>query len=150
MAATISDSLADIRQANVLSGDAVVQDGTLAAKSIQEGRFRLASKLLRRDAVPDSKICEMRHYETRYLIDAQETRAYSSSSNSGKIVVEVVKGRRYRPCALSEDSDLLWSVIPAMARGQCIQTYLAGISTKRCDVLLYPLQGNLLVVQAEV
>ena len=59
MAARISDELADMRQANVSSGDAVAQDGTLVAKSIQEGRLRFASKLLRMDAVPDSKICEM-------------------------------------------------------------------------------------------
>jgi len=118
MAATMSDSLADMRQANVLSGDAVTQDGTLAAKSIQEEKFRLALKLTRTNAVPDSKICEMCHSETRYLIDAKETRACSSSSNSGKIVVEVVKGCRHRLCALSEDGDLSWSVIPAMARGQ--------------------------------
>ena len=106
MAARISDELADMRQANVSSGDAVAQDGTLVAKSIQEGRLRFASKLLRMDAVPDSKICKMYYYETSCLSDAHEMRAYSSSSKSGKIDIEVVKGRRHRPCALSEDGDL--------------------------------------------
>ena len=106
MAATISDELADMRQGNVSSGDAVAQDGTLIAKSIQEGRLRIASKLLKVDAVPDSKICKMCYYETGCLVDEHEMRAYNSSSNSGKIGIEVVKGRRHRPCALSEDGDL--------------------------------------------
>ena len=56
MAARISDELADMRQENVSFGVAVAQDGTLVAKSIQEGRLRFASKQLRVDAVPDSKI----------------------------------------------------------------------------------------------
>jgi len=60
MAARISDSLADMRQVNVLFIDAVAQDWMLFAKSIQEGISRYASKIGRVDAVPDSKICEMR------------------------------------------------------------------------------------------
>ena len=110
MAATISDELAVIRQENVLFGVAVAQDGTLFAKSIQEGRLRFASKLLRVDAVPDSKICEMDRYDIRNLVDISETRTYSGSGNSGKIVVEVVKGDGSCPCALSEDGNLSWIV----------------------------------------
>ena len=44
-AAGKSDELADMRQENVLFGVAVAQDGTLFAKSIQEGRSRFASKV---------------------------------------------------------------------------------------------------------
>jgi hypothetical protein len=40
MAARISDSLADMRQVNVLFIDAVAQDWMLFAKSIQEGISR--------------------------------------------------------------------------------------------------------------
>jgi hypothetical protein len=40
MAARISDSLADMRQVNVLFIDAVEQDWMLFAKSIQEGMSR--------------------------------------------------------------------------------------------------------------
>ena len=40
--------------------------------------------------------------------------------------------------------DLLWG------ENDDPSTYLARISTKRCDVLLHPLQSNPLVVQAEV
>jgi len=40
-----SDELADMRQENVLFGVAVAQDGTLFAKSIQDGRPRFALKL---------------------------------------------------------------------------------------------------------
>jgi hypothetical protein len=39
-AARISDSLADMRQVNVLLIDAVAQDGMLFAKSIQEAIVR--------------------------------------------------------------------------------------------------------------
>jgi hypothetical protein len=59
-AARMSASLADIRQESVSFGDAVEQDGTLFAKSIQEERSRFASKLELLDAVPDSKIYEKR------------------------------------------------------------------------------------------
>ena len=110
MAATISDELAAIRQENVSFGGAVAQDGTLFAKSIQEGRLRFASKLLRVDAVPDSKICEMCRYEIGNLVDMQEARAYSGSGNNGKIVVEVVNGYGSCSCALSEDGNLSWIV----------------------------------------
>ena len=58
-------------------------------------------------------------------------------------------GRRQRPCALSKNGDLLRFVTLAGA-GRRPVTYLAGISTKRCDVLLHPLQSDPLVVQAEV
>ena len=88
-AAGKSDELADMRQENVLFGVAVAQDGTLFTKSIQEGRPRLASKLEVPEAVPDSKIYEM-CYEMGHVVDVREKSAYSSSGNSGKIVVEVV------------------------------------------------------------
>ena len=69
MAGRISDSLADMRQENVLFIDAVAQDGMLFVKSIQEGALRLASKLERVNAVPDWRICKMGHYEMRHLVD---------------------------------------------------------------------------------
>jgi hypothetical protein len=82
---------------------AVAQAGTLFAKSIQEGRLRSASKLLRVDAVPDSRIC---HYEIKPPLDVREMRAYSGSGNSGKIVIEVVKGDGRCSCAFTEGRDL--------------------------------------------
>jgi len=114
----ISASLADIRQESVLFGDAVEQDGTLFAKSIQEGRSRFASKLGLLEAVPDSKIYETRHDEIGHLVDVRETTTYSSSGNSGKIVVEVVIRHSLCSCTLPEDGDLSWSVIKAMAGGR--------------------------------
>jgi hypothetical protein len=69
MAGRISDSLADIRQENVLFIDAVAQDGMLFAKSIQEGALRWASKLERANAVPDWRICKMGYHEMRRLVD---------------------------------------------------------------------------------
>jgi len=58
-------------------------------------------------------------------------------------------GRRQRPCALSKNGDLSWLVILAGVRQRPV-TYLVGISTKRCDVLLHPLQSDPLVMQAKV
>jgi hypothetical protein len=104
-AARISDSLAERRQANVSFGDAVEQDGTLFAKTIQEGRSRYASKLLRVDAVPDWKICEICCYENRHLLDIHK-KAYSCSGNCGKIIVEVVIGCGHCSCALPKDGNL--------------------------------------------
>jgi len=89
-AAGKSDELADMRQENVLLGVAVAQDGTLFTKSIQEARPRLASKLGLPKAVPDSKIYEMCNDEMGHLVDMREKSAYSSSGNSGKILVEVM------------------------------------------------------------
>lgn len=57
MAVRISDSLADIRQENVLFIDAVAQGGMLLVKSTQEGVLRLALKLERANGVPDWRIC---------------------------------------------------------------------------------------------
>jgi len=37
-----------------------------------------------------------------------------------------------------------------MAEYEDLWTYLAGISTKRCDILLHPLQSNTLVMQAKI
>jgi len=37
-----------------------------------------------------------------------------------------------------------------MAEDEDLWTYFAGISAKRCDVLLHPLQSNTLVMQAKV
>jgi hypothetical protein len=80
----------------------------------------------------------------------RERGAYSSSGNSGKIIVEVVIGGRDRSCALSKDGDLLRFVISTMAENEDLWTYFTRISTKRCDVLLHPLQSNTLIIQAEV
>ena len=102
------------------------------------------------DAVPDSKIWKKRHHEISHLVDEREKSAYSSSGNSGEIVVKVVIGGRHCSCALSEDGDLSWFVISVMAEDDDPWTYLAGISTKRRDVLLHPLQSNTLVMQAKV
>src|SRR6266851_5183725 len=82
------------------------------------------------------------------LIHLRKTSAYSSSGNSGKILVEVVIGSRQCSCTLSKDSHLLSFVIPAIRGG--VKTYLAGIPTKRCDILLHPLKSGPLVVQTEV
>ena len=38
----------------------------------------------------------------------------------------------------------------SMAENEGLWTYLVRISTKRCDVLLHPLQSNTLVMQAKV
>ena len=117
-ATRISASLADMTQESVSFGDAVEQDGTLFAKSIQEGRSRFASKVEILDAVPDSRIYEIRHDEMGHFVDVRETSTYSSSGNSGKIVVEVVIRHRPCSCTLSEDGDLSWFVIPAMVGGR--------------------------------
>jgi hypothetical protein len=69
MAARISDSLADMRQENVLFIDAVAQGGMLFVKSIQEGVLRPALKLERVNGVPDWRICRKGHYEMRHLAD---------------------------------------------------------------------------------
>jgi len=37
-----------------------------------------------------------------------------------------------------------------MAENKDLWTYLARISTKRCDIFLHPLQSNTLVMQAKV
>jgi len=100
-----SDELADMRQENVLFAVAVAQDGTLFAKSIQEGRSPFASKVYGLDAVPDSKIWKKCHREISHPIDVREKGAYSSSGNGGKIIVKVVIGGRHCSCALSEDGD---------------------------------------------
>jgi len=115
-AARISASLADMRQESVSFGNAVEQDGTLFAKSIHDGRSRFASKLKLLDAVPDSKIYEMCHDEMGHLVDVRETSTYSSSGNSGKIVVEVVIRHGLCSCALPEDGDLSWFVIRGYGR----------------------------------
>ena len=80
----------------------------------------------------------------------REKSAYSSSGNSGKIIVEVVIGGRNRSFALSKNGDLSWFVISAMAKDKDLWTHLAGVSTKRRDVLLHPLQSNTLIIQAEI
>jgi len=61
MAATRFEELADMRQENVSFADVVAQDGMAWTKNIQEGVPRDASKLETANAVPDSKICDMRH-----------------------------------------------------------------------------------------
>jgi len=58
-----------------------------------------------------------------------DTLTYSSAGNSEEVLVEVVIGRRQRPCALSKNGDLSWLVTLAGA-GQRPVTYPAGISTK--------------------
>ena len=60
----------------------------------------------------------------------REKNAYSSSGNSGKVIIKVMIGGRHCPCALSEDGDLTWFMISAMAEDEDLWTYLAGISTK--------------------
>ena len=141
-----SDALTDLRQEIELSGVAVAQDGTLFVKSIQDARSRFASKLKNEDAVPDWKIWKMRHHEIWNHADVREKSAYSSSGKSGKIVVEVVIGGRHCSFALSKNGDLWWFVISAMAEDKDLCTHLAGISAKRCDVLLHPLQSNTLIM----
>ena len=76
--------------------------------------------------------------------------AYSSSGNSGKVIVKVVIGGGDRSCALSKNGDLSGFVISAMAEDKDLWTHLAGVSTKRRDVLLHPLQSNTLIIQAEI
>jgi hypothetical protein len=80
----------------------------------------------------------------------REKSAYSSSGNTGKIIVEVVIGGRHCSCALSKDGDLSWFVISTMAENEGLWTYLARISAKRCDVLLHPFKSDTLIMQAEV
>lgn len=58
-------------------------------------------------------------------------------------------GRRQRSSALSKNGDLSWFVALTGTEQKPV-TYLAGISTKRCDILLYPLQSDPLVAQAEI
>ena len=62
----------------------------------------------------------------------------------------VVIGGRHGSCALSKDGDLLWFVISVTEENEDLWTYLARISTKRFDVLLCPLQSNVLIMQAKV
>ena len=88
----------------------------------------------------------MCHPEIRHLVDVREKNAYSSSGNSGKVVVKIVVGDRRCSCALSKDGDLSRFVISEMAENEVLWTYLARISPKRCDILLYPLQSNTLVM----
>ena len=135
-----------MRQEIELFGVAVAHDGTLFVKSIQDARSRFASKVKSVDAVPDSKIWKMHHHEIWGHDDVRENSAYSSSGKSGKIIVEVVIGGRNRSFALSKNGDLSWFVISALAEDKGLWTYLAGISTKRCDVLLHPLQSHTLVM----
>jgi hypothetical protein len=98
------------------------------------------------DAVPDSKIWNMCHHEIRHLVDVREKNAYSSSGNTGKIVVKVVVGGRNCSCALSKEGDLSLFLISVMGENEVLWKYLSRISPKRCDILLYPLQGNTLVM----
>ena len=66
MAARISGSLTDLRQAKVLSGDAVVHACVLFTKNAQAGKLRVGLKAEKADAVPDSKIYEICHHEVRH------------------------------------------------------------------------------------
>ena len=92
----------------------------------------------------------MRHREIWNHADVREKSAYSSSGKTRKIIVEVVIGGRNRSFALSKNGDLSWFVRSVLVEDKDLWTYLAGISAKRCDVLLYPLQSDPLVMQAEV
>jgi hypothetical protein len=72
MAARRSEELADIRQENVSFADVVAQDGMAWTNSIQEGVPREALKLETEDAVPDSKICDMRHINCGVSLTCQK------------------------------------------------------------------------------
>jgi hypothetical protein len=63
-----SDESAEMRQGNVLFGEAVAQDRVLLAKRIQEGVARKPSKTGRVEPVPDWKIYDLFHHEMRHCV----------------------------------------------------------------------------------